>query len=103
MVHNAKNYDGKGNTGNGNKGTDKTADQIKNITKQESKVWKSFDNYKNGIKSTGKGSNKQYYEWDHTHNDIEVYNNKGKHLGSMDPTTGKMYKPAVKGRTIKLN
>ena len=29
-------------------------------------------------------------EWDHTHNDIEVYDNKGRHLGSMDPTTDQM-------------
>lgn len=42
-------------------------------------------------------------EWDHTHNDIEVYDNKGRHLGSMDPTTGKMYKPPVPGRTININ
>lgn len=76
--------------------------RIKNITKQESVVWKSFNNYKNGIKTTGKGSGKKYYDWDHTHNDIEVYDNKGRHLGSMNPITRKMYKPAVKGRKIKL-
>lgn len=54
------------------------------------------------MKSSGKGANKQYYEWDYTHNDIEVYNNRGQHLGSMDPTTGEMYKDAVPGRIIKL-
>ena len=36
-------------------------------------------------------------------NDIEVYDKNGKHLGSMDPTTGEMYKPAVPGRTITIN
>lgn len=50
----------------------------------------------------GSGSNKRYYEWDHTHNDIEVYDSKGKHLGSIDPKTGNMYKEAVNGRRIKL-
>ncbi|HHQ6731809.1 TPA: colicin E3/pyocin S6 family cytotoxin [Staphylococcus aureus] len=33
---------------------------------------------------------------------MEVYNSKGKHIGVMDPLTGKMIKPAVKGRKIKL-
>jgi hypothetical protein len=52
-------------------------------------------------KTSGSGSQKRYYEWDYTHNDIEVYDKNGKHLGSMDPTTGEMYKPAVDGRSIK--
>ncbi len=34
-------------------------------------------------------------------NDIEVYDRGGRHLGSMNPVTGEMYKPAVKGREIK--
>jgi filamentous hemagglutinin len=44
---------------------------------------------------------KLFYEWDYTHNDIEVYNKRGVHLGSMDPVSGDMYKDAVPGR--KLN
>ena len=36
-------------------------------------------------------------------NDIEVYDKNGKDLGSMNPTTGEMYKPAVQGRTITIN
>jgi hypothetical protein len=54
------------------------------------------------LKSSGSGSKKQYYDWDYTHNDIEVYNSKGRHLGSMDPMTGEMYKLPVPGRTIKV-
>jgi hypothetical protein len=38
--------------------------------------------------------------WDHTHNDIEVFDKRGRHLGSMDPTTGEMYKPPVAGRKM---
>ncbi len=53
-------------------------------------------------KTTGEGNGKKYYDWDHTHNDIEVYDNKGRHLGSMNPITCKMYKPVAKGRKIKL-
>ncbi|WP_321969290.1 colicin E3/pyocin S6 family cytotoxin [Paraburkholderia tropica] len=41
-----------------------------------------------------------FYEWDYTHSDIEVYNKRGEHLGSMDPVTGQIYKPAVRGRTL---
>ena len=40
-------------------------------------------------------------EWDHTHNDIEVYDRKGIHLGSMDPVTGELYKGPEIGRDIK--
>ena len=75
-----------------------------NVDKQESKVWKELDNVKGkNRKTSGYGKNKKYYEWDYTHNDIEVYNNKGQHLGSMDPVTGEMYKSAVKGRNIKFD
>lgn len=71
--------------------------------KQYSDVWKGFKTYRGSIKTNGaSGSKKRYYEWDYTHQDIEVYDSKGKHLGSMDPFNGEMYKPAVKGRTIKL-
>lgn len=76
----------------------------KNPEKGDSKVWKDLDNVKGmDRKTSGSGKNKKYYEWDHTHNDIEVYDNKGRHLGSMDLTTGKMYKPPVPGRTININ
>ena len=40
------------------------------------------------------------YFWAFTHGDIEVYNSRGKHLGSMDPNSGEMYKPAVEGRVL---
>ncbi|WP_321385096.1 colicin E3/pyocin S6 family cytotoxin [uncultured Enterococcus sp.] len=53
-------------------------------------------------KFSGKGNKKKYYEWDFTHNDIEVYDKTGRHLGSMDPVTGEMYKPPVPGRTIVI-
>ena len=75
-----------------------------NVRKQESDVYNGFDKVKGKDRRTsGHGKTQRYYEWDHTHNDIEVYNSKGKHLGSMDPVTGEMYKPPVKGRTIKLD
>ena len=68
----------------------------------ESKVWKSFKSAGEGRRTSGSGKAQRYYEWDHTRGDIEVYDSKGRHLGSMEPTTGEMYKPPVKGRTIGL-
>ncbi|MGR5984449.1 SAR2788 family putative toxin [Bacillus cytotoxicus] len=74
----------------------------KQLTKSNSPVWKGLSPHKGKTKTSGKGSKKKYYEWDHTHNDIEVYDSKGKHLGSMDPLTGDMIKGPVKGRSIKI-
>ncbi|MBS0577488.1 MAG: VCBS repeat-containing protein [Proteobacteria bacterium] len=82
-----------GDDGSGN-------DRKTNVSKQQSDVWKKLENYKKGIKRSGSGSGTRYYEWDHTHNDIEVYDRNGRHLGSMNPSTGEMYKPPVPGRTL---
>ena len=73
-----------------------------NKQKSESPVWKEIDNVKGkSTKTKGKGKEKQYYEWDYTHGDIEVYDKNGNHQGSMDPTSGNMYKPPVPGRKIR--
>ena len=81
------------------------SDRVENPPKSDSPVWNG-DELKpdrDGRKNNGqKGKKKEFYEWDHTHNDIEVYDSKGKHKGSMDPRTGDMYKPPVPGRTIDL-
>lgn len=74
--------------------------RIKNLNKSESPVWKKLENYKKDIKKGGSGKKTRYYRWDHTHDDIEVYNHKGRHLGSMNPVTGEMYKGPVSGRTL---
>ena len=43
-------------------------------TKNESKIWQSLDNVKgSNRKTSGQGKDKKFYEWDNTHNDIEVY------------------------------
>lgn len=70
----------------------------KNCGKSESQVWKELKPYKGGLRTDGKGD--KIYDWDHTHNDIGVYNSRGDHLGSMNPVSGEMYKPAVAGRSI---
>lgn len=75
-----------------------------NCTKQTSPVWKGFTPYKNGIRTNGKtGKDARFYEWDHTHNDIEVYGpgSSYRHLGSLDPANGKLYKGPVPGRNLQ--
>ena len=42
------------------------------------------------------------YEWDGRHGEIEVYNNRGEHLGAADAVTGILVKPPKKGRTIDV-
>ena len=67
----------------------------------QSPVWKKFQTYKDGTRTNGKsGKDRQYYQWDRTHGDIEVYSRRGNHQGSMNPQTGDMYKPAVPGRVL---
>lgn len=73
-------------------------DRVVNCSKKDSPVWKGLkhhgrDHYGREIRTNTKtGSDKRYYQWDNTHNDIEVYNHRGEHLGSMDPRNGNMYK-----------
>lgn len=80
------------------------SERITNVNKHNSPIWKKLKNVKgrSNRKTSGSGSKKKYYEWDNAHDDIEVYDKNGKHLGSMDPMSGEMYKPRVKGRKIKV-
>lgn len=55
----------------------------------ERKVWQSQDG-------------KRLYTWDSLHGEIEVFNKRGKHLGSADPITGLTIKPPVKGRSLNV-
>jgi hypothetical protein len=73
-----------------------------NPTKGESLVWHYLDSAGNGRRKSGRGLRTRFYEWDHTHNDIEVHDNKGQHQGPIDPATGEIYKPPGSGREIEL-
>jgi hypothetical protein len=53
------------------------------------RIWKSPDG-------------KRYYTWDTLHGEVEVFNSRGAHLGSIDPITGKTIKYAEKGRRIDV-
>jgi hypothetical protein len=41
-------------------------------------------------------------EEDTQHCELEKYNRRGKHKGSVDPNTGEILKPPVKGRSMEM-
>lgn len=45
---------------------------------------------------------KRLYTWDSLHGEIEVYDQRGYHLGAADALTGIVQKPARKGRKIDV-
>ncbi len=79
-----------------------TPDRVINVSKSESSIWKGLKNAKNGLKTSGSGRSLNYYSWDNLHNEIEVFDRFGRHLGVLDPSTGRWIKEAVKGRWLKL-
>ena len=40
--------------------------------------------------------------WDSLHGEVEVYNRRGRHVGTKDATTGVWIKNAVRGRRIDV-
>jgi hypothetical protein len=44
---------------------------------------------------------KQIFEEDTRHGELEKYNQRGKHKGTVDPDTGEVIKPPVRGRRIE--
>jgi hypothetical protein len=83
-----------------NKDKKNTPHKKNDIFRATSPIWDSFKNYKKGIRTTGTGRKQRFYEWDHTHNDIEVYDHNRAHIGSMNPVSGELYKDRVVGRTL---
>ena len=53
------------------------------------KVWRSKDKTR-------------LYTWDSLHGEIEMYNDRGIHLGVLEPVNGYAVKPAKKGRKIDV-
>ncbi len=45
---------------------------------------------------------KRLYTWDSLHGEVEVFNARGRHLGSLHAITGEMVKLAVPGRKIDV-
>jgi Cytotoxic len=70
---------------------------------KQGKFWKSLKRFRGNIKTNGEsGTAKRFYQWDYTHGDVEVYNSRGLHLGTADPETGDLTKPAVPVRRLIL-
>jgi RHS repeat-associated protein len=97
------NHDTGEHSGDGEDTSKSEEGRKKNPTKSESPVWKGLKPHRGKTKTNGKkGKNKKFYEWDHTHDDIEVYGRGGQHEGTIDPTSGEKIKPKVEGREIDL-
>lgn len=72
------------------------------ISPAESEFWQGLEPYRQGTRRSGSGRNTRYYEWDYQHGgEIEVYDSRGNHLGTIDPRTGEPAKGPVPGRTCK--
>jgi hypothetical protein len=63
--------------------------------KAASSIWRPLEGFRGELKTDGS----KIFKWDFTYSDIEVFNSRWVHLGSMDPETGAMMKPPVTGRT----
>jgi len=61
-------------------------------------VWKRLNPFKG---KTKRDRNGDLYEWDNTHGDIERYDSRGNHKGSICGHCGAPTKPRVKGRKIR--
>lgn len=59
--------------------------------------------HKNGQKLWRSPDKDRYFTWDGLHGEIEVFNARGHHLGSIDAVHGRKLKDAVPGRTIDVN
>lgn len=44
----------------------------------------------------------RFYTWDAYHDEVEVFDRRGHHLGALDPTTGEAIKGPRKGRRIDV-
>jgi hypothetical protein len=49
-----------------------------------------------------RGANEQIYEEDTQHGELEKYNRRGRHEGSVDPDSGEIINGPVKGRSIDV-
>ncbi|KWW97469.1 hypothetical protein TH66_17680 [Carbonactinospora thermoautotrophica] len=69
-------------------------------TKANARFWKSLRPYRGKCRTDGR----RVYYWDHTHNDLEVYDKRTKkHLGSAHPDTGDIIKGPDRTRRFNDN
>lgn len=58
--------------------------------------------YKHGNMLWASPDGKRYYTWDSLHGEVEIFNDRGRHLGAADAVTGELLKDAVRGRKIDV-
>jgi RHS repeat-associated protein len=61
----------------------------------KSPVWNGLKPWRGHIKTDGNG---HYYSYDRLHGEIEAYKANKKHIGVIDPWSGRLIGPAVRGR-----
>lgn len=77
--------------------------RVPRVEKADSPVWQGTKPFRGKTRTNGEsGRRREYYEWDNTHGDIEVYDRTGRHLGTRDPLSGELVKPPVPGRRIDI-
>ena len=77
------------------------AARVLGVERASSPVWQGLHTYRDGIRTNGlRGRAKRFYTWDGADKEIEVFDKNGKHLGAMDPVSGAMIKPPVRGRDL---
>lgn len=62
------------------------------------------DHYKvvNGKQIWANRNRTAFFTWDSLHGEIEAFDKKGRHNGSLNSLNGELIKEAVKGRTINV-
>lgn len=79
----------------------KRTERKRSVPRSESPVWADLSKKGKWDKEhKAYKYNNKYYTWDNLHNEIEVFDSKGRHLGVIDPTTGDPIKSAKPGRRI---
>lgn len=74
------------------------------ILKSQSPFWKSLKPFREDIKTNGKsGSKCLYYQWDYTHQEIEMYDHLGYPIDALNPVNGKrLFKDVSRHRPLNL-
>lgn len=68
---------------------DDDCDDDGDCTPANAAFWNSLDSYRGAIRRSGRGSKTRFYTWDRLHYcEVEVFDRRGNHLGSVDGMTG---------------
>ena len=86
------------------------ADPNRRVAPGESFIWQNLERGKDGRTRTNgvSGKNALHFSFDHGgggrhHSEIEVFDSRGRHLGTIDPLSGEWIGDAVKGRKMDMS